>query len=91
MIRTSIPDSGKDRALRDRLVVEVYVAGVEDRPAFRAQHHSRRAEHVAGIDKIRKSARRQCRGRGALAVQRERLAQRAMTASDPSRDLFPCG
>ncbi len=47
----------KNGAFGDRLVVEVYIAAVEDRAAFRAQDHAGRAQDVAGIDELDRERR----------------------------------
>ena len=70
---------GKDGARGDRLVVEIDIAAVENRAAFRAQNHPGRAEDVAGIDEFDREARPL--SPGALALQGERLAQRTPAPS----------
>ena len=81
------PALRKDGALRDRLVVEVHVAAVEKRPPFRAQKHTGRAEHMAGIDELKGHAA----GRRAFALQAHRLPKAAGTPALPSRGSSLCG
>ena len=42
----------KNRRLRDRLIIEIDVAGIKDRPPSRAQKDSRRTENVSGVPKL---------------------------------------
>ena len=59
-------------AFGDRLVVEVHIAGVKNRPPFCPQNHTRRAEDVTGLDEFNRDGIRLVR-LGPFAFQCEWL------------------
>ena len=78
----------KNRALRNRLVIKVDVAGVEECSPFRAQQNAGRAKDVTGIDKLKRDA-------ACLSGRRTRCPARLIAAESGTsarcrlRDSFP--
>ena len=66
----------KDRGFRDRLIVEIYIAGVENCSAFGVQQNSARAKDVTRIEKFECDSVASSRA-GPFAMQRDALTQLA--------------